>query len=322
AIDPRTGDLLALVGGSSYAQSSFNRATRARRQPGSAFKPFVYAAALAHGYSPVSVLSNLSRVGAADDPEWQPRNAAHAGEENPAALTLRAALAQSNNAAAALLQQRITSREVLRLASDAGLRGLPDVPSLALGTGLVTPLDLTAAYTMFPGGGEVVRPRGMLSVFDATGAQVFDRPVERSRVISPEAAFQMVSLLRDVIDRGTGSQAHAFGIRGPVGGKTGTTDDFHDAWFVGFNSSVVAGVWVAFHQPPPIGRDAYGARVALPIWADFMRRIARQISTREFAIPSGVHGEELCIVSYLRPVDGCPVYTEDFKPGDGRPSAL
>src|SRR6185369_3967911 len=145
AIDPATGDILAMVGGANYAQSTYNRAARSRRQPGSAFKPFVYAAALAKGYSPVSVLNNLTHVSAPGDPEWSPRSEG----EQPDALTLRAALLESNNPAAADLQQRVGTRAVLRLADDAGLSGLPDVPSLALGTGLVSPLDLTTAYTVF-----------------------------------------------------------------------------------------------------------------------------------------------------------------------------
>jgi membrane carboxypeptidase/penicillin-binding protein len=129
-------------------------------------------------------------------------------------------------------------------------------------------------------------------------------------------------MLRDVIERGTGAPARAFGVRGPVGGKTGTTDDYRDAWFVGFSSKVVAAVWVGFDQPAPIGRDAYGARVALPIWAEFMKRTARVLPPDEFLVPNGMHGEELCSVSYLRPVQGCPVYTEYFKEGDKTPSAL
>jgi membrane carboxypeptidase/penicillin-binding protein len=128
--------------------------------------------------------------------------------------------------------------------------------------------------------------------------------------------------MRDVIERGTGSAARALGVRGPIAGKTGTTDDYHDAWFVGFSTSVVVGVWVGFDQPAPIGRDAYGARVALPIWADFMKRIARQLPAGDFAVPPGVHGEELCSVSYLVPVEGCPVYTEFFKDGDTVPTTL
>jgi 1A family penicillin-binding protein len=318
AIDPATGDILAMVGGAGYARSTYNRAVRSRRQPGSAFKPFVYAAALAKGYSPVSVLTNLRHVSAPGDPEWSPRGEA----EQPDALTLRAALLESNNPAAADLQQRVGSRAVLRLAGDAGLSGLPDVPSLALGTGVVSPLDLTAAYTMFPGDGQVARPRGLIAVFDSGGRQVYDRQVDRERLISPAVAFQMTSMLRDVIERGTGAPARALGVRGPVAGKTGTTDDYRDAWFVGYSSSVVAGVWVGFDQPASIGRDAYGARVALPIWADFMKRTARQLPPSDFAAPPGIHGQELCSVSYLAPVDGCPIYTEFFKDDDTVPTAL
>jgi 1A family penicillin-binding protein len=319
AIDPSTGDILAIVGGANYGESTYNRATRSKRQPGSAFKPFVYAAALEQGYSPVSVLSNLRHVTAPDNPEWNPRNA-H-GEE-PDELTLRAALIESNNAAAADLQRVIGSRAVLRLASDAGLDGMPDVPSLALGTGLVSPLDLTVAYSMFPGGGDVARSRSILSVLNASSEEVFARPVERERAISEAAAFQMTTMLRDVIERGTGAQARALGVRGVVGGKTGTTDGYRDAWFVGFSRSVVVGVWVGFDQPQPIGREAYGARIALPIWADFMKRTARDLPAADFPVPASLETEELCSVSYLRPVDGCPTYTEYFKDGDKKPSQL
>jgi membrane carboxypeptidase/penicillin-binding protein len=307
-----------MVGGANFARSTYNRAVRSRRQPGSAFKPFVYAAALANGYSPVSVLTNLRHVSAPGDPEWSPRSEG----EQPDALTLRAALLESNNPAAADLQQRVGSRAVLKLAGSAGLSDLPDVPSLALGTGVVSPLDLTSAYTMFPGDGQVARPRGMISVFDSGGRQVFDQPVNREQLISPAVAFQMTSMLRDVIERGTGASARTLGVKGPVAGKTGTTDDYHDAWFVGYSTSVVVGVWVGFDQPASIGREAYGARVALPIWADFMKRTARQLPASEFAVPPGIHAEELCSVSYLAPVDGCPIYREFFKDGDTVPTVL
>ena len=319
AIDPTTGDVLAMVGGSNYTRSTFNRAVRSRRQPGSAFKPFVYAAALEHGYSPVSVLSNLRNASAPGDPEWSPRNAEG---DRPDALTLRAALVESNNAAAAELLQQVSSTAVLRVANDSGLSGLPDVPSLALGTGEVTPLDLTAAYTIFPGEGSVVRPRGIISVFDASGKQVLERPVARASILSPPVAFQMTTMLRDVIERGTGASARALGVRGAMAGKTGTTDQYHDAWFVGFSSSVVVGVWVGFDQPAPIGREAYGARVALPIWAEFMKRTARSLPAGDFKVAEGLQATDLCSVSYLRPVEGCPTYTEYFKDGDAVPSAL
>jgi penicillin-binding protein 1A len=311
------GNILAMVGGADYYRSTFNRATRSRRQPGSAFKPIVYAAALSKGYSPVSVLSGLARVSAPGDPEWVPRNA---GNELDDRMTLRAALLASNNAAAADLQQKISTKAVLRLASDSGLRELPDVPSLALGTGLVTPLDLTAAFAIFPSGGAFSTPRGLLSVADGEGTNVFSQPAETSSVISPQVAFQMVSMLRDVVDRGTGNGARALGVRGAVGGKTGTTDDYRDAWFVGFSSSIVAGVWVGFDQPATIGREAYAARVAVPIWADFMKRIQTTMPPAEFEVPPGIEARELCSVSYMRPVSGCPTYTEYFKEGDSAPS--
>ena len=319
AVDPHTGDILAVVGGANYRRSTYNRATRSRRQPGSAFKPFVFAAALERGYSPVSVLKNLRSVTAPDNPEWNP-GASHG--DQPDEMTLRAALLESNNAAAADLQQSIGSRAVIRLATTAGLSDLPDVPSLSLGTGVVSPLDLALAYSIFPGAGDSVRARSIISVLDGQGSEVSNHPVDRSSVIPATVAFQMTSLLRDVIARGTGSPARAWGLRDVYGGKTGTTDDYHDAWFVGFSTKVVAAVWVGFDQPASIGRDAYGARVALPIWAEFMKRTARILPPDEFLAPSGLTAEELCSESYLRPVSGCPRYTEYFKAGDPIPSTL
>jgi 1A family penicillin-binding protein len=319
AIDPRTGDILALVGGRDFRQSQFNRAVRSRRQPGSAFKPLLYAAALEHGFSPVTVLEGLASIAPQGPEEWSPRNASG---ETPDRLTLRAALLESNNRAATALQQRVGSRPVLRLASAVGLHDLPDVPSLSLGTGLVTPLELTAAFAAFPNGGVAVRPRGIVRVLDADGSVAYDNPVELERVISPATAFQMVSMLADVMDRGTGSSARSLGVRFAVGGKTGTTDDFKDAWFVGFSSSLVAGVWVGFDQPATIGREAYGSRYALPIWSEFMKQAARLRRPEAFEAPSGLRDEVLCRVSYLRPVEGCPVYTEYFKEGDVIPGRL
>ena len=299
AIDPATGNVLALVGGRDYQRSPFNRASRSRRQPGSAFKPFVFAAALERDMSPVTVL---------------------AGDGEP--VTLRSALIESNNDAAMLLQQAVGTRSVLRLASDVGLPNLPDVPSLALGAGVVTPLAMTAAYSVFPNGGFAVRPRDIIRVRDADGATALQQRVETERVISPQVAFQMVSMLSDVVDRGTAAPVRRLGVRFPVGGKTGTTDDYKDAWFVGFSSSIVAGVWVGFDRPEPIGRDAYGARYALPIWADFMQRAARVRPPAVFERPAGLQEETLCAITYRKPVDGCPLYTEFFKDGDDMPDHL
>ncbi len=322
ALDPSTGDVVAMVGGSNYSRSTFNRATRGRRQPGSAFKPLVYTAALTKGFSPVSLLTNLDDVGAPEDPEWHPRNVSHGQGPEGDGLTLREALAESNNAAAVALMQQVGAGDVLRLSAGAGLNDLPEVASLALGTGLVSPLDLTAAYSMFPGAGEVVRPRGIINVFDADGDSTFYRAVDRRRIVSEQVAFQMTSMLRDVVEHGTASETRALGVTAPVGGKTGTTDAYHDAWFVGFSSAVVAGVWVGLDKPDAIGREAYGARVALPIWADFMKRTSSALPAREFTIPAGIREQQLCTVTHLRPVQSCPVYTEYFKDGDDMPSRL
>jgi 1A family penicillin-binding protein len=319
AIDPRTGDILAIVGGRDFRESQFNRAWRSRRQPGSAFKPLLYAAALEHGFSPVSVIDGLTRIQPQGPEEWAPRNASG---ETPDSLTLRAALLESNNRAATALQQRLGSRPVLRLASHVGLHDLPDVPSLSLGTGLVSPLELTGAFAAFANGGLAVRPRGIVRVIDADGGTAFDSPVKTERVLSSATAFQMVSMLADVMDRGTGAAARSWAVKFPVAGKTGTTDDFKDAWFVGFSSTLVAGVWVGFDQPRTIGRDAYGSRYALPIWSSFMSQTARRRRPEPFDPPAGLHDEILCRVSYLRPVEGCPTYTEYFKEGDTIPGRL
>jgi len=318
-LDPKTGDILALVGGRDFRQSPYNRAVRSRRQPGSAFKPFLFAAALERGYSPVSVLEGLATIKPQGPDEWAPRNASG---ETPDALTLRAALIESNNRAATALQQQLGSRPVLRLASNVGMHDLPDVPSLSLGTGLVTPLELTTAFAVFPNGGYAVRPRALVRVLDADGTIVMDNDVVTERVISQEAAYQMVSMLSDVLDRGTAAAARSWGVRFPSGGKTGTTDDFKDAWFVGFSSSVVAGVWVGYDQPRTIAESGYGSRYALPNWSDFMRRSARRRPPAAFARPSGLREELLCSVSYLRPVEQCPTYTEYLKEGDDAPGRL
>jgi 1A family penicillin-binding protein len=320
AIDPATGNLLAVVGGSNYANTPFNRAVRSRRQPGSAFKPFVYAAALEQGLSPISMVRGLRGVAVeASDGIWMPRDQR---AELPEELTLREALLESNNAAAVRLQQQIGARPVLKMASDAGVPNQPDVPSLALGSGSVSPLDLTAAFAVFPNLGYRVKPRGIVAVNSAQGDEMYYVHTERSRVLPETTAFQMVTMLQDVIARGTGARVREWGVPGVLGGKTGTTNDYHDAWFVGFSPSVVAGVWVGFDQPAPIRDGASGARAALPIWADFMRRSARRLPSKPIAAPAGLEPVRMCRVSYHRAVDGCPGYTEYFKDGDDIPSAL
>jgi len=198
AMDPATGNLLAMVGGSDFVVTPYNRAIRSRRQPGSAFKPFVYSVALESGMSPVSTISGLRQVTiAAPEGVWIPRDERASPQDE---LTLREALLESSNAAAVLLQQRVGSRPVLRLANDLGVKDQPDVPSLALGSGLVTPLDLTSAYAVFPNLGYRVRPRGLVSVENAEGDIVSRTNIESEQVLSPQVAFQMLTMLEDVVE--------------------------------------------------------------------------------------------------------------------------
>ena len=283
-----TGDILALVGGRDFRQSQFNRAARSRRQPGSAFKPLLYAAALEHGYSPVSVLEGLANIVPQGPEEWSPRNA---NGETPDALTLRAALLESNNRAATMLQQKLGSRPVLRLASDVGLEGLPDVPSLSLGTGLVTPLDLTAAFATFPNGGLAVRPRGILRVIDADGViGVRGRRRSRAGDLAARRRSRWCRCSRTSSTRGTGAAARQLGHpRSPIGGKTGTTNDFKDAWFVGFSSSIVVGVWVGIRSAADDRRatpTAPGTRCRSGA-ISCARRCRSAAARGEFAVPAG-----------------------------------
>jgi penicillin-binding protein 1A len=320
AMDPNTGNLLAIVGGSDFQRTPFNRATRSRRQPGSAFKPFVYATALESGLSPVSTLSGLQQVAVrAPEGVWIPRDDRAKTHDT---MTLREALLESSNAAAVLLQQRVGARPVIQLAGQLGVQNQPDVPSLALGSGLVSPLELTAAYAVFPGMGYRVKPRGLIAVEDAGGDEVEYVHMERQQVISGQVAYQMVSMLQDVTRRGTAASLQRQGLPMELAGKTGTTNDSHDAWFVGFSSSVVAGVWIGFDDPHTIRSDASGSRIALPIWADFMRRTSKRLPAEPFAKPPRLRTEVMCSLSYHRALDGCPGYVEYFKPGDEVPSQL
>jgi penicillin-binding protein 1A len=226
----------------------------------------------------------------------------------------------SNNEAAVAVLRSVGSPAVLDLALQVGLPAQPDVPSLALGTGQATPLELTVAYAPFANGGWAVDTRAILAIEDQRGETVYEEAGARRRVLAAPAAFQALSMLQDVVRRGTGAAAQSLGF--PVAGKTGTTDDYHDAWFVGFSSRLAAGVWVGFDQPKPIGEGAYAARVALPIWTAFMRRAAAVTPPGEFEPAPDLQAIELCSVSFETPSDRCPIYTEHFKAGDVVPKRL
>ena len=271
-MDARTGDVLALVGGRDYGHSAYNRAVLGRRQTGSTFKPFVYAVALARGYRPYDWLEDTPYRLVADGEVWEPKN--YDGRFT-GYVTLRDALVHSRNVPAVRLAEAVGPDEVAELARRAGFRGeLRHTPMLALGIAEATPLELTSAYTAFAGDGHAVAPRFVLRVEDADGRVLWEPEVARREVMDPDVAREMTRLLTGVVDEGTGRAVRGAGYRGPAAGKTGTTDDWTDAWFVGYTTRRVATVWIGFDRPRPIAVRATGGTAPAAAWGAIMRRIA------------------------------------------------
>lgn len=237
ALVPSTGAIRVLVGGRDYRDSQFDRVTQARRQSGSAFKPFVYAAALEQGHSPATLITGLNTPIATPEGPWLPDDGHATGAT---AMTFRTALRTSNNRAAAQVLQTVGVDPAVSYVKRLGLDA-PAVPSMVLGTGDVTLLDLTTAYAVFANGGLLPAPFLIRRVEDAGGTVLFTHESASTRVVSEATAFQITGMLADVIDRGTGWQARQAGFRHPAAGKTGTTDEYRDAWFVGYTPDLVAG---------------------------------------------------------------------------------
>jgi penicillin-binding protein 1A len=301
ALDPATGDVLALVGGRSFRESPFNRATQSRRQAGSAFKPIVFAAALERGYSPGSLLRDLDTPIEAIDGAWLP-----GGEHEQAEYTLRRALQVSSNRAAVQLLQQVGVGTAVYYAHRLGIASeLPQVPSLALGTGEVTLLELTAAYGVFANQGVLATPRLVTRVEDADGTLLWSAPVEITRAISQTNAFLMSSMLADVVSGGTATGARAAGFRLPAGGKTGTTDDYADAWFVGYTPHLVAGVWFGLDKPAPIMDRGFASAVAVPAWARFMKAATTGARPDWYQVPTDVEKVAICRISGARATANC-----------------
>lgn len=287
AVDVRTGGILAMTGGLDFSESAFNRAANARRQPGSAFKPIVYALALARGFTQATLVLDAPVVfenGNAAAGDWQPQNFSHrfAGE-----MTLRFALAHSKNIPAVRLMQQLGPSAVVAFAHRLGITA-PLSPNLstALGSAGVSLLDLTAAYRVFPAGGNQVVPFGVSEIRDRDDRIRWRaHPVVRQAMRETDAAV-MVDMLQSVISEGTGRKAEHMGL--PVAGKTGTTDDYRDALFVGFSPAIVAGVWVGMDDYTSLGPLETGARAALPIWIDFMQATLTDAAMPlYFSIPDG-----------------------------------
>jgi penicillin-binding protein 1A len=292
AIEPSTGYVRALVGGRNFKESPFNRATHAKRQPGSAFKPFVFAAALEAGFSPGTTIDGLDGSIASTQGPYLP-----GGEHEVESTTLRSALVHSSNRAAVHLLQRVGLGATIDLANRVGLDSLPAVPSLALGTGEVSLLGLTSAYTAFANHGILQPPVFVLRVEDPDGRVIYRSASAGRRVLSESTAYLMASMLADVVNHGTGYTARQNGFRLPAGGKTGSTDDHADAWFIGFTPRLAAGVWVGFDRPQPIMRRGFASIVAVPAWAGFMKAATTGNKPEWLQPPAGVTAIRRCRAS-------------------------
>jgi penicillin-binding protein 1A len=279
AIDNRTGQIRAMVGGLSFALSKFNRATQANRQMGSGFKPIVYTAAIDRGFTPTTILIDapVSYPAGAGQPPYSPHN--YDGKYE-GAVTLRHALEQSRNVPAVRTMDQIGAKQVVEYARRFGFQG-PMEPYLpvALGAAEANLLELTAAYAVFPNQGVLVKPYQILKVVDRQGNLLEENRPQLGEAIRADTAYVMTSLLRGVVQRGTGAAAAA--LEWPLGGKTGTTDDYTDAWFTGFDPNLTVGVWVGHDDRKPLGAAETGAMAALPIWMDVMKAYVEKRGDRQ-----------------------------------------
>lgn len=323
AIEPQSGRVLAMVGGYSYALSSFNRATQARRQPGSAFKPFVYAAALEGDYTPASIVLDapISFAGGPNGTRWSPENYSR---EYYGPQTLRRGLELSRNVMTVRLAQDVGMKNVVSLADKMGVGKLEPNLSVSLGAGETTPYQLTAAYAAFVNGGRRVNPYLIEMVQDRDGETIFRADQRRCRdcgrafsgqesprldargeqVIDPITAYQVASMLEGVVQRGTATSARGLGRW--VGGKTGTTNEYRSAWFVGFSSDIVVGVFIGFDDNRPLGSGETGATGPVPVFNEFMQVALRERPARPFVRPKN---------AVFRTVNGIE---EAFRPGTER----
>jgi penicillin-binding protein 1A len=336
ALDPHTGRVLAMSGGFDYEMTEFNRATQAMRQMGSAFKPFVYVPALESGLAPTAIILDAPFV--IDQgpglPKWKPANYTH---RFYGPSTMRLGIEKSRNLMTVRLAQSVGMEKVVKTAHDFGIvEQMPEILSMALGAAETTLLKLTAAYAMLVNGGKRIVPTLIDRVQDRHGKTVFrhdtrqcpgcgeapaDRPLEvpvppdtRAAVVDPVAAYQMVSMLQGVVERGTATRLRE--RRRPLAGKTGTTNDSTDGWFVGFTPDLAVGVFVGFDAPATLGQQEQGASVAVPIFKQFMELALKDAPSIPFRIPPGVRLVRVSAETGLpaRPGDR-DVILEAFRPG-------
>ena len=319
ALDPRNGDIRAITGGRKYERGNYNRALQAKRQPGSAFKPFVYISALAAGYSPASDVRDDPVEVVQGRTVWTPANY---NDEYLGLITFRRALMRSSNAAAVRVSQLVGLRPIIDNAHRMGIQSeIPNYPAVALGALDVTPIELVRAYAPFANGGFRVRPRLVRRIESRDGDVLWSgetAPLER--VIDPRDAYQLTSMLRAVVDYGTGRPVRDWGARGMIAGKTGTTNNGTDVWFVGYTPNLVAAVWFGYDDPHSLSWDASGGRLAAPAWAEFYTQGWKEIVTEGAWEPPAGLDEAVMIDPTTGWIAGdwCPARKlEYFKPGTG-----
>ena len=318
SIDPRDGAIRALAGGFDFGRNQYNHVTQALRQPGSSFKPFIYSAALEKGFTTATVINDAPLMFTAaqtGSEPWEPKN--YDGTfEGP--MRFRTALVKSKNVVSVRILQAITPHYaqdyITRFGFDPKLH--PPYLTMALGAGNVTPLQMVAAYSVFANGGHRITPYFIVRIEDNRGNVVEQTVPERAgegtqRVIDPRNAFIMSSIMRDVVRMGTGARAMKLG-RNDLAGKTGTTNEFVDAWFCGFNSGLVAVAWIGFDTPQTLGRNETGGRAALPIWMGYMGMVLGGVPEQPFPPPNGVVAMRVDPDSGLRLTDGRAGVTDFF----------
>ena len=286
SLEPESGDVVALIGGYSFGDSHFNRATQARRQPGSSFKPVVYSTALDFGFTPSSIVLDAPfvYVNPYTNEVWRPSNYEHnyKGE-----LPLWQALALSRNTCTVRVAQQVGIANVIQRAKALGLEPhFPQELSVSLGAVAVSPLNLTQAYAAFANQGLGVRPRIITSITDAKGRELYRQDPEHWQALSPQNAYMMATLLKNVVNAGTGSRARIDGRF--IAGKTGTTNEEHDAWFVGFTPYLVTGVYVGYDQLQSLGRLEQGGRTAAPIFRYYRSVVEDFYEPKDFTMPEGI----------------------------------
>jgi penicillin-binding protein 1A len=294
AMDPQDGAVYALVGGFDFERNKFNHVTQAQRQPGSAFKPFIYSAALEKGFSPATVVNDAPFFVPAEragGEEWEPKN--YDGKfDGP--MRIRTALAKSKNLVTVRVLQAISPQYAQDYISRFGFepKHHPAFLTMGLGAGSATPLQMANAYAVFANGGYRVNPYLITRITDAKGVTLSAaRPAAAGggaeRAIDPRNAFIVTSMLRDVIAYGTATRAQSLG-RKDLAGKTGTTNEHVDAWFAGYLPTLVGIAWIGFDQPKPLGNNETGAVAALPIWIGYMQRVLKNVPDKTFVTPDGV----------------------------------